>query len=180
MLQLSQFSAKDVMRSGVETLSPEDTVETALALFEDAHIGGAPVVESTGRLVGVLTLSDIARPEHTSEGRIVAQRGDFEMGEPFGEELSGEDLDPEQVVSMKDDYSASSLGRELVGDWMTREVISVPPDASLVDVCALMVERQIHRVFVTRGGHLAGVISSFDVVRCVAREARPVVAKAHR
>ena len=42
-------TARDLMRTEVETLSPEDTVETALARFEEIRIGGAPVV-ADGRL----------------------------------------------------------------------------------------------------------------------------------
>jgi len=164
--------AKDLMRTDVETLSTEDTIESALALFEEARISGAPVL-ANGRLLGVLTLADITRLEHRRQGRMATER-DYELAEPVGEELTDE-LDPEEVLYRKEDYSPEILGRELVGDWMSPGVVVVPPDASLETVCRTMSDRQIHRVFVTRHDQLAGVISSLDIVRFLARNAPDAV-----
>lgn len=166
-LDLSHTRAKDVMRTEVTTLSPEDTIESALATFEDQRIGGAPVTDGNGRLAGVLTFSDVARTEHLSQDRIRTQRGSFDMSEESGAERTDE-ADPNDVFYVKEDYSPQLLGPELVGDWMTREVISVDPEARLDEVCAAMVNQHIHRVFVTQDRKLLGVISSFDIVRCLA------------
>jgi CBS domain-containing protein len=166
MTERETVRAKDLMRGEVATLAPDDTIETALALFEESGISGAPVVAS-GRLVGVLSLSDVSRTEHLRGGRLKTQR-EYELSEPAGEERTDE-LDPDEVFYLKDDYSPEVLGRELVGDWMTNEVVSVSPEASLAEVCRVMVERKIHRVFVAERGRLQGVLSTFDVVRHLAR-----------
>ena len=55
---------------------------------------------------------------------------------------------------------------------MTREVISVTGRTSLGKVCAAMVDNHVHRVFVTEEDKLAGVISTFDVVRRIAAASR--------
>ena len=154
------------MRTDLSTLAPDDTIESALALFEEARIGGAPVVDQ-GRLVGVLTLADVSRTEHLSGDRIETRRED-ELSEPVGEELTDE-LDPEEIFFAKEDYSGELLGRDRVRDWMTSEVVTVPLEATLESACHVMVENHIHRVFVTDEKKLVGVISSFDVVRHVAR-----------
>jgi CBS domain-containing protein len=154
-------TARDLMRTKVETLSPEDTVETALARFEEAGIGGAPVM-ADGRLVGMLTLTDVARTEHLEHG----QPAPAEYVWDDSEEL--EDADPEEVFYRKENYSPEVLGRALVGDWMSRGVVSVAPEASLQRVCEVMVREQIHRVCVTSGDRLVGLITSFDVVRHLA------------
>jgi CBS domain-containing protein len=166
--------AKDLMRGEVATLSADDSIETALALFEESRISGAPVVES-GRLVGMLTLADVSRTEHLRQGRIETER-EYELAEVSGEELTDE-LDPDEVFYLKEDYSPEVLGRERVGDWMTSGVVSVPADATLQEVCRVMVERQIHRVCVSEGEKLVGLITSFDVVRYVARGARVAAAR---
>jgi CBS domain-containing protein len=158
---IMEVKARDLMRTKVETLSPEDTVETALARFEEIGIGGAPVM-ADGRLVGMLTLTDVARTEHLENGQ-PATRSEYAWGDP--EEL--EDADPEEVF-YRDNYSPEVLGRALVGDWMSRGVVSVPPEASLQRVCQVMVREQIHRVCVTSGDRLVGLITSFDVVRHLA------------
>jgi CBS domain-containing protein len=169
MQQHSSTTAKDVMRREVATLSADDSIETALALFEESRIGGAPVL-ANGRLVGMLTLTDISRPEHLREGRIETGR-EYDLSEPSGEERTDE-LDPDEVFYLKEDYSPEVLGRERVADWMSSGVVSVPADASLEEVCRVMVERQIHRVCVAEGSKLVGLITSFDVVRHVARGRR--------
>mgnify|MGYP001399893349 CR=1 FL=1 len=163
----AKLSVRDAMRRQVTTLSPDDGIESAIALFEEARISGAPVVDSGGKLVGVLTLADVARPDRMRESRVSTQRGSFEMSEDVGEERTDE-LDPEEVFYSKEDYSADLLGGERVSEWMTGEVVSVTPDATLEAACKVMVARQIHRVFVTEGERLVGVLSSFDVVRALA------------
>jgi CBS domain-containing protein len=165
--------ARDLMRTDVAILAPGDTIESALALFEEARISGAPVV-SDGRLVGVLTLADVSRTEHLSGDRMQTRR-ESDLAEPVGEERTDE-LDPEEVFYSKEDYSAELLGRDLVGDWMTSEAVTVAPDAPLERICRTMVENRIHRVFVAEEQKLVGLISSFDIVRLVAggrREPRP-------
>jgi CBS domain-containing protein len=167
MVQTATLKVRDAMRRNVTTLAPGDEIEGALARFEEARISGAPVVDASGKLVGVLTLTDVARPDRLRESRVSVQRGAFEMSEIAGDELTDE-LDPEEVFYSKEDYSADLLGGERVSEWMTGEVVSVSPDASLEAACKAMVSHQIHRVFVTEGERLVGVLTSFDVVRALA------------
>ncbi len=158
---------RDVMRTQVVTLSAEDSIEVALATFEDHKIGGAPVTDESGKVIGVLTLSDVARTEHLSGDRIRSERGTFEMSEVSGEEQD-EELDPNEVFFAKTDYSTDLAGSDRVGDWMTARVVTVRPEDRIVDACNKMVKHHIHRVFVIEHDRLVGVVSSFDVVRCVA------------
>lgn len=168
--ELARVRASDVMRKDVATLAADDSIESALRTFEDLGIGGAPVVDLDRRLIGVLTLSDVTREEHTSEGRILERRGTYEM--PEGADERVEDVDPDEIFYLKEDYSAEALGRETVGHWMRPDPVTVRPASSLTEVSRVMVEQHVHRVFVTEDGRLVGVISSFDVVRCVAQQGR--------
>lgn len=165
------IKVRDAMRAKVVTLSPDDSIESALSLFEESRISGAAVVDPNGKLLGVLTLTDVARPEHVSGGRLSSQRGSFEMGEVAGDERTDES-DPEEVFYSKEDYSSELLGGERVSDWMTREVISVSPDSTLAAACRVMTNQSIHRIFVTEHARLVGVLSSFDVVRAIAGDRR--------
>ena len=169
---LSTVLARDLMREDVITLAPDDTIDSALQVLEESHIGGAPVVDPGGRLIGVLSLSDIARTEHVEGDRMQTQPGNFDLAEEDGEEQE-EEPDPEEIFFAKQNYSPEVRGRERVCDWMAREVISVRPAASLVEVCEVLVSQGIHRVFVTEGKQLLGVVSTMDVARVVARGLRP-------
>ncbi len=171
MIRHERIQAKHVMRAPVLTLAPDDTIERALELFEDSRIGGAPVVDADGNLAGMLSLSDVARTEHVCGDRIELERGGFEMAELTGEERTDE-IDPDEVFFAKEDYSPELLGRDLVADWMTADVISVAPDATLEQVCGVMSSQRIHRVPVTDGKRLVGWVTSFDVVRALADSKR--------
>ena len=52
---------------------------------------------------------------------------------------------------------------ELVKDWMTREVVTVSPDASLPEAHRLMSDNNIRRLPVLKGGRLVGVVTRGDV-----------------
>jgi acetoin utilization protein AcuB len=51
----------------------------------------------------------------------------------------------------------------LVKDWMTREVVSIPPDTTLPEAHRLMVQKRIRRLPVLRDGRLVGIITRGDV-----------------
>lgn len=163
----SRILARDVMRTDVITLRADDTVESAVEMLEEYHVSGAPVVDGAGTLVGVLAVSDIARQEHVREGRLTAEH----TGGPVDlvdEEVSGADLEDELFAL--EDYSTELLGRVRVEEWMTRGLTHVRPDATLAEVCRLMMSESIHRVFVVEEGDLRGVVSTYDVVRLLAGE----------
>lgn len=52
---------------------------------------------------------------------------------------------------------------ELVRDWMTREVIDVSPETTVLEAGRLMVDRTIRRLPVVEGGQLVGIITYGDV-----------------
>ena len=59
MYLLSEIRIRDVMTTSPVSISPDQTVETAALLMEDNKIGGLPVVDNTGRVVGIITDHDI-------------------------------------------------------------------------------------------------------------------------
>lgn len=160
MEALAEATAKDLMQTDVVRLEADDRVESAVALFEEYHIGGAPVVDAAGKLLGFLSAHDVARSEHVQRGEIVTGRGDYSAG-------TGE-LEDDGGFYSKVDYSPEVLGNELVKDWMNPDVISLPPSASLKEICELMVHESIHRVVIVEDDNLRGIVSTFDVTRHLA------------
>jgi CBS domain-containing protein len=49
----------DLMQTDVRTVIPETTVAEAIAAFSDSHVSGLPVVDQHGRLLGVVSTSDV-------------------------------------------------------------------------------------------------------------------------
>lgn len=62
--------ARDVMTRDVETLSPESSVREAVDKLLDRKFGCLPVVEDDGRLVGIITETDLVR----LAGRLLDER----------------------------------------------------------------------------------------------------------
>ncbi len=58
---IMRIKVKDLMKKNVVTLSTEDTVIDAIRLGTQKDIGGFPVVDEKGKLVGIVTESQIGR-----------------------------------------------------------------------------------------------------------------------
>lgn len=58
---LTRLTIEGIMTHEVITIHPEDTIFDAAELMLDHKIGGLPVVDASGELVGMLTESDIFR-----------------------------------------------------------------------------------------------------------------------
>ena len=81
----SSVKIKNIFSKPLVTISPEDTVTEASRKMRDNRIKRLPVV-SNGKLVGILTMTDIATvvPEFTDylEERMKMEAGEMEIKEP--------------------------------------------------------------------------------------------------
>jgi CBS-domain-containing membrane protein len=59
----------DVMSSAVRTVGPGESIEVAEVLMRDAQLRRLPVVDSEQRLVGLLSLADLALRTNGRSGR---------------------------------------------------------------------------------------------------------------
>ncbi len=165
MVQLTKVLAEEIMEKDVLELTTLTPIERAVELLQEYAISGAPVVDEAGELVGVLSASDIikrdcAHNDEDADGR----RTSYYSVDPF-------DSPPSEFFG-REDYSLDALGRELTMDWMTPQVVSVGPDATLTEVCAVMAKESIHRVFVLKGKRLQGVVSTLDIVNYLAENSQ--------
>jgi CBS domain-containing protein len=49
----------DLMQTNLQTVSPDSTVADAVVLLSESHVSGVPVVDPGGKVVGVLTTTDV-------------------------------------------------------------------------------------------------------------------------
>ncbi len=160
MLNPKSITARAIMNEDLVTLSEDASVDEAISALEDYHISGAPVINGLGECVGVFSTTDVLkRREEVASGE-TPRAGDYFSSDPFSE-------DADEYFS-KEDYDEVILGKDTVGQWMTPDVKSVPPEASLEDVCKRMARERIHRLLVMEGPKLRGIITSFDIVRLLA------------
>ncbi|MBW6456223.1 MAG: CBS domain-containing protein [Trueperaceae bacterium] len=57
---LSKLTLKDVMRTPVVTIGPDEAIEQAALTMEEHRVSGLPVVDK-GAIVGILTITDLLR-----------------------------------------------------------------------------------------------------------------------
>ena len=122
------------------------------------RISGAPVVVSSGKLVGIITEGDLLR-------RIPSGSWPKAWGPPPRTGWVRWLLD---LSWDADDLEYVSQHGRTVADIMTREIISAQPDALVSDVATLLVHHQIKRVPVVRDRKLVGLISRANLVQALA------------
>lgn len=152
-------SVRDVMQTDMVILDIDTPIEEAIETFEDYGISGAPVIDENGHLCGVMTASDALPSSAPDEAPGPA---------PDSTPGAGDELAEKESQSSRSS-SRGVAGRGRVADWMTPEILTVGPDATLGEVCALMHRETVHRVFVADGKSLVGVVSASDVVSYVAK-----------
>ena len=82
MVDLGDIRVHDVMRTDVVALDADAPIREAVRTLEELHLHAAPVIDDAGRLLGVLSASDIVQESHLQDDRISTEHGDFAMVEP--------------------------------------------------------------------------------------------------
>lgn len=155
---MRQPVARDLMNREVLTARADMSVAELTTFLLENEISGAPVEDEEGRLVGVVSLTDLARAasEHGELVRASANPNWFLRGFDDGgsEDLAG--------YHVEDDMGLQ------VSQIMTPAVHSVDEETPLSDVARVMLETHVHRLLVTRDGRFAGIITTTDFVRALA------------
>ncbi|WP_183928830.1 CBS domain-containing protein [Rhizobium mongolense] len=139
---------KDVMITKVVGVSPDNSVRRAAEIMLANHVSGVPVIDDAGQLVGIISEGDLLRRTELGRGAI-AELGD-------------------QVFSAEERakaYVKSNAWR--VADVMSRNLIVVEEDASLVSVSGLMQEHGVKRIPVMKEGALIGIVSRADLLKAI-------------
>ena len=130
------------------TLGPDETVEGVIKLFAESGVSGAPVIDK-GRLVGIVT-----------EGDLIFRDADVKAP-GFLNILGG--IIP---LGSWDEYRHEVLKSAgvTVDEVMTRELITVSPDAYLAEASTLMADKGVKILPVTEDDALRGVITRMDIL----------------
>ncbi|MFU8818370.1 MAG: CBS domain-containing protein [Desulfurivibrio sp.] len=146
--------AQEIMSREVVTVGPEMPVEELAALLWEKRISGAPVVDEAGRLVGVVTESDLidqAKKLHIPTAITILEAVIF--------------LERAQKVEQEVNKMAGSRVRDIC----TSNPVTVTLDTPLDEIATIMAEKHLHTLPVMDNGRLAGVIGKSDIIRTLAR-----------
>jgi CBS domain-containing protein len=123
------------------------SVRDLYAELQANEIAGAPVLDENDYLVGVVSLTDVAR----------CVAGDENDENPYY--YGGLDVSVPRFKSNEIDLAKT------VKDIMNQRVHQVHGNAEVEEALELMVEEDIHRVIVTHRGHVVGIVTAGDMMR---------------
>ena len=153
------MKAKDVMTGNVISVAPDATVLQAARIMLQHHISGLPVIDKTGRLVGIVSEGDFLRRQETHTERRRPRWLKFVMG-------------PGRLAA---DY-VHSHGRK-ISELMTTNLQTVDENSPLEAIVQLMENYRIKRVPVMRGSTVVGIVTRANLMHAMvslAREAAPI------
>lgn len=148
------MKAKDIMEPlglGEGSVSPSDDLRTAVKKMATAQrsserigVKGLPVIGENGELAGMISVAEVLKaivPSYLSTANI----GNFAWD------------------GMLEDI-AKKVGNKKVENFMTRELVTVYDDASLMECAGLIIDHNLHRLPVMdSSGHVCGMIFIRDI-----------------
>jgi CBS domain-containing protein len=154
------MKASEVMSRDVITVDPATPIHRIATLMTERRISGVPVIMPDGKVVGVVSESDlIYRAEMGTERKRKWWLAIFS--------------DPDELA--RDYAKAHGVKAE---DVMTREVVFVTEDDDISHVANTLDRHRVKRLPVVRDGKLVGIITRSDLVKALSRVAPPPVASA--
>lgn len=148
--------AHQIMTRPVIAVTPETTIVEAANTMLQRHISGLPVVDTTGKLVGIISEGDFIRRGEIGTQR---KRGRF-LRFILGPGKEATDFVREQ-------------GRK-IAEIMTPEPLTINEDTDLEKIVELMEKNNVKRLPVTRGDKLVGIVTRSNLLQAVASLARQI------
>lgn len=144
---------KDIMCHELLTVPPEMLVSELGMYLTDHNISGAPVLEK-GKLVGVVSLRDIAACAHCEPLEPVGRRQAYFRDLWAADEAKG--------------FTVEQAGSACVRDIMTPAVYTIHGTSSLNSLVDMMMRSSIHRVIVVNDLEVPiGIVTTTDLMRLV-------------
>jgi CBS domain-containing protein len=142
------LTAADVMTREPVCVMPSTTLRELIRTLSEHEISGAPVVDVEGRLVGVVSKTDLMRRclDEADE------RTPAYLVELAGADEEEQEINPERLI--------------VVEDFMSSEPVTATPDEPVAVLAERMAGARVHRLIVIGEGEVpVGVVTSLDLLR---------------
>jgi CBS domain-containing protein len=149
-------TVEEVMTPNPETVKPETPLKEAIKLLVEKHISGLPVVNDVGKLVGIISESDL-------------------MWQETGVETPPYIMILDSVIYLEnparhDKEIHKALG-QTVKEVMSDKPITIKPHQTLKEAAHLIHEKKIRRLPVVNSDEqVIGIITQGDIIRTMALE----------
>ena len=148
------LTAKELMTDNVIAVTPDTEVRELAKILSENRISGAPVLDGQGKIMGVVTESDLifqSKRVHIPTAVTILDAFFF-LEDPDNMEKEMKKMAGTKVVDI---YSTN--------------IITVHQDAGLDEIATLMAEKNIHTLPVVNDEQkLVGVIGKTDIIRVIA------------
>jgi CBS domain-containing protein len=160
------MSVNNVMTRDVVSIKASSKVKDAWIILMEAEISGAPLVDDSGHLVGVLSVTDIYRAilERIQKARSLRE-ATLET--------------PDLAEAEKEELRELSLAIRAVADSPVtavipkgQKILSLAPEDSLDRAIRMMAEHNVNRLPVVRGNQIAGILTRQDIIWIIAGRPR--------
>ena len=144
------LTARDIMNSEVITITDESTVKELARILTIHKISGVPVINDQGKLVGVVTESDLIYQTKKVHIPTVITILDsvfyLENPDRIGDEMK-------------------KMAGTKVKDILTSKPVTVTENTPLDEIATIMAEKNMHTLPVVNKDGLVGVIGKKDIIR---------------
>jgi CBS domain-containing protein len=142
------MKVRDIMNTNVFTAHADMPLKQVATRMLEYGISGMPIVDGEGRVVGVLSETDILFKERTA---------------PVREGLV------DCLVHYGEDPPAAKLNARTAGQAMTSPAVTITPRRSVAEAAELMLDLGIDLLPVVDAGELVGIVTRADLVRAIIR-----------
>ncbi|HEX8105875.1 MAG TPA: CBS domain-containing protein [Solirubrobacteraceae bacterium] len=148
----------DITERDVPAVGPEDDVETVLRVMRENELQGVPVVNEGGRVMGIITESDLVLSEEGSDLHL-----------PHFVELFGGVVFLEPLAKFEDRLRKAFASK--ARDLMTEDPVTISADATAREAGRIISRAKHDRLPVIDGdGRLLGVVTRLDVLDALSHE----------
>jgi CBS domain-containing protein len=142
-------TARDIMTQDVVTVNKNQPISDLAIIFIENHFNGVPVLDNTGKVVGVVT-----------QGDLIEQNKNLHI--PTVIALFDAVLFLESEKKFEDDLK--KLTGSKIEDIYHKNFITVSPDTYLSEIITIMAEKDIHTLPVLEGDKLIGIIGKQNII----------------
>jgi CBS domain-containing protein len=150
----------EVMTLGAHCVRSDLSGEALTALFLSKGISGAPVVDKSGRPIGMVSKTDLVRAAHEGRDEEVDRRSEHLRVDVDG-----------VSVELGPGFHAAAIAATTVEELMTPLAFTIREDTPIGQASGLMAYEGVHRVpVVGEDGSVTGVVSATDILRWIAKQ----------
>ncbi|GJM15052.1 MAG: histidine kinase [Thermodesulfobacteriota bacterium] len=148
------MKVSEIMTQPVLTITQDRSLEEVAHIMLNSKVGGLPVVDNEGKIVGMVTESDFSAKEHA-----------IPFSRNYAPQLFGEWMSKEGI-----DKAYEAARNIQVQEVMSKPAITIGEDDTVAEAVRRMLEQKVHRLPVVRDEVPVGILSRHDLLKMVVQK----------